>query len=227
MIVMFEHVSKTYDQKYQALNDVHFQIDRGEFVFLMGPSGAGKSTLLKMMYMDEKPDSGEVILTFNQKESYRSSEASPSDIQRLRRKMGMVFQDFKLLKDRNVFDNVAFSLEVAGKSGTRLKNRVYEVLTQTGIIHKALAYPLQLSGGEQQRVSIARALANDPYLLVADEPTGNLDPQSARAVIEIFQDIHAKGTTILMATHNLNLVNTLRYRTLKLDSGQLMNREEF
>jgi cell division transport system ATP-binding protein len=181
--------------------------------------------VLKLIYMDEKPDIGEVLISFNKDLAYRSAETSMSKIQLLRRRLGIVFQDFKLLPDRNVFENVAFALRVAGYSSKRIKQRTYEVLTTTGISHKAKNLPHQLSGGEQQRVSIARAMANEPYIILADEPTGNLDPQTSAEIVKIFQNINASGTAILMATHDFGLINSLPYRRLMLNRGALVNRD--
>ena len=224
-MISFIHVSKSYEKDWKALVDVHFRLDRGEFVFLTGPSGAGKTTVLKLIYMDEKPDVGEVLISFNKDLAYRSTETSMSKIQLLRRRLGIVFQDFKLLPDRNVFENVAFALRVAGYSNQRIKQRVYEVLTLTCISHKARNLPHQLSGGEQQRVSIARAMANEPYIVLADEPTGNLDPQTSKEIVKIFQNINASGTAVLMATHDYGLINSLPYRRLMLNRGALVNRD--
>jgi cell division transport system ATP-binding protein len=224
-VISFIHVSKKYEKDWKALQDVHFRLDRGEFVFLTGPSGAGKTTILKLIYMDERPDIGEVLISFNKDLAYRSTETSLSKIQLLRRRLGIVFQDFKLLPDRSVFENVAFALRVAGYSSQRLKQRVYEVLTLTGISHKAKNLPHQLSGGEQQRVSIARAMANEPYIILADEPTGNLDPQTSHEIVKIFQNINASGTAVLMATHDYSLINSLPYRRLQLNRGALVNRD--
>jgi cell division transport system ATP-binding protein len=224
-VISFIHVSKKYEKDWKALQDVHFRLDRGEFVFLTGPSGAGKTTILKLIYMDERPDIGEVLISFNKDLAYRSTETSLSKIQLLRRRLGIVFQDFKLLPDRNVYENVAFALRVAGYSRQRIKPRVYEVLTLTGISHKAKNLPHQLSGGEQQRVSIARAMANEPYIILADEPTGNLDPQTSHEIVKIFQNINASGTAVLMATHDYGLINSLPYRRLLLNRGSLVNRD--
>ncbi len=224
-IISFIHVSKKYEKDWKALQDVHFRMDRGEFVFLTGPSGAGKTTILKLIYMDEKPDIGEVLISFNKDLAYRSTETSMSKIQLLRRRLGIVFQDFKLLPDRSVFENVAFALRVAGDSNQRIKHRVFEVLTLTGISHKAKNLPHQLSGGEQQRVAIARAMANEPYIILADEPTGNLDPQTSHEIVKIFQNINASGTAVLMATHDYGLINSLPYRRLMLNRGMLVNRD--
>jgi cell division transport system ATP-binding protein len=224
-VISFIHVTKIYEKSWKAVDDIHFRIDRGEFVFLTGPSGAGKTTILKLIYMDERPDRGEVLISFNKDLAYRSTETSPATIQLLRRRLGIVFQDFKLLPDRNVFENVAFALRVAGYSSKRVKQRVFEVLTLTGISHKARNLPHQLSGGEQQRVSIARAMANEPYIILADEPTGNLDPQTSREIVKIFQNINVAGTAVLMATHDYSLINSLPYRRLTINRGALVNRD--
>ena len=225
MIVTFNHVTKIYEKSWKAINDIHFRIENGEFVFLTGPSGAGKTTILKLIYMDERPDSGEVLVSFNKNLTYRSGDTPTSYIQMLRRKLGIVFQDFKLLPDRNVFENVAFALRVTGCTNKRMKQRVYEVLVSCGIAHKALNFPHQLSGGEQQRVSIARAMANEPYIILADEPTGNLDSYTAREIIKLFQNINASGTAVLMATHNHELVKSLPYRSLPIKNGMLEKRD--
>jgi cell division transport system ATP-binding protein len=225
-MIAFTHVTKFYQGDWKALDDVHFRIDRGEFVFLTGPSGAGKTTILKLLYLDEKPDKGEVLISFSKDLTYYSHEAMPaSKVQMLRRRLGIVFQDFKLLPDRNVFENVALALRIAGHRQRRIKQRVYEVLTLTGISHKARNLPHQLSGGEQQRVAIARAMANEPYIVLADEPTGNLDPRTSREVLKIFQDIHASGTAVLMATHDYHLIDTLPHRRILLNHGTLVNRD--
>ncbi len=225
-MIAFTHVTKIYRDDWKALDDVHFRIDRGEFVFLTGPSGAGKTTVLKLLYLDEKPDRGEVLISFSKDLTYYSYEPTPAaKVQLLRRRLGIVFQDFKLLPDRNVFENVALALRIADLPQRRIKQRVYEVLTQTGISHKARNLPHQLSGGEQQRVAIARAMANEPYIVLADEPTGNLDPNTSGEVLKIFQDIHAAGTAVLMATHDYHLISPLPYRRIQLNRGVLVNRD--
>ncbi len=224
-MIWFKHVSRIYESEFRALDDVHFSIDRGEFVFLTGPSGAGKTTLMRLIYMDEQPDRGEVLISFNKDLTYRSHETPHSRIQLLRRRLGIVFQDFKLLHDRNVFENVAFALRIAGYSNQRMKERVFEVLAMAGISHKSKSMPYQLSGGEQQRVAIARAVANEPYIVLADEPTGNLDPGTSREILKIFQEIHAKGTAVLMATHDYQLMENLPYRRMMLQRGSLVNRD--
>ena len=200
---------------------MHFRLDRGEFVFLTGPSGAGKTTVLKLIYMDERPDVGEVLISFNKDLAYRSAETPLSKIQLLRRRLGIVFQDFKLLPDRNVFENVAFALRVAGllqptAQAAGLRGTHPDRASPT----RPRTCPHQLSGGEQQRVSIARAMANEPYIVLADEPTGNLDPQTSSEIVKIFQNINASGTAVLMATHDYGLINSLPYRRLHAQSGR-------
>ncbi len=225
-MIAFNHVTKVYEKKWKALQDVHFRIDKGEFVFLTGQSGAGKSTVLKLIYMDERPDDGEVLISFNKNLTYRShGSPAPGSIQMLRRRLGIIFQDFKLLVDRTVFENVAFALRVSGYSNKKIKERVYEVLTATGMSHRTRALPHQLSGGEQQRVAIARAMANEPYIILADEPTGNLDPDNSSEIVKIFQSIHASGTAVLMATHDYHLIEKMPYRRIVLKRGQLVNRD--
>jgi len=225
MLVAFNHVSKFYEKNWKALDNIHFRIDRGEFVFLHGPSGAGKTTLLKLIYMDERPDTGEVLISFNRHLTYRSGETPRSKIQLLRRKLGIVFQDFKLLSDRNIYENVAFALRVAGEPQKKIKHLVYQSLTQCGIAHKALSLPHQLSGGEKQRVCIARALVNEPYIILADEPTGNLDEKTSLDILQIFKNINSAGTAILMATHDKVLIDSLPYRKFKLENGLMVNRD--
>lgn len=227
-MIHFFHVSKTYEQTWKALSDVTFRIRKGEFVFLTGHSGAGKSTLLKMIYMDERPDDlhgGQVMVRFSPDCVYDSKVSPESSVQSFRRKMGVVFQDFKLLPDRNVFENVAFSLRIVGMPQKQLNAAVFDALSLVGISQKRLAMPYTLSGGEQQRVAIARAMAHSPYLLIADEPTGNLDPQNANEVFKIFKEINARGTTVVMATHNPDFYTNSPFRRLSLLRGELLNKD--
>ncbi len=216
-MIRFTKVTKDYPRTGTAVHDVSFHVAKGEFVFLTGPSGAGKSTLLKLVYMEERPTSGEVRVS-----AYNSREIRRRDIPMLRRKVGIVFQDFRLLEDRTAEANVAFALEVTGASRDIIPNRVARVLTQVGLASKATAYPRELSGGEQQRVAIARALVNDPVLLVADEPTGNLDERATRGVFQLLREINAGGTAVVMATHNLELVRSSSYRTIEMNRGQIV-----
>jgi cell division transport system ATP-binding protein len=216
-LIRFSHVFKEYPRTGIALNDVSFAIAKGEFVFLTGPSGAGKSSLLKLIYMDELPSRGEVWVS-----GTRSSGVKRRDIAKLRRKLGVVFQDFRLLEDRTVEANVAFALEVIGTPADKIRSKVSRLLTQVGLASKATNMPRELSGGEQQRVAIARALVNDPFVLVADEPTGNLDDRATRGVFQLLRDINAAGTAVIMATHNLELVKRNEYRVLEVNRGQVV-----
>ncbi len=216
-MIRFANVFKEYPRTGLALNDVTFQVAKGEFIFLTGPSGAGKSTLLKLIYMDELPTRGVVWVS-----GTRAPGVKRKDVSRLRRKLGIVFQDFRLLEDRTVEANVAFALEVVGTPTDKIAGKVSRILTRVGLGSKATAFPRELSGGEQQRVAIARALVNDPFVLIADEPTGNLDERAARGVFQLLKDINASGTAVLMATHNLELVRNNDYRMLEVNRGQLV-----
>jgi cell division transport system ATP-binding protein len=216
-MIRFAKVSKTYVRGQPALRELTLFVGRGEFLFLTGPSGSGKSTLLKMVYMEERPTSGEVKVS-----GVSSRTASRDEVAKLRRKMGIVFQDFRLLEDRTVEQNVAFALEVTGTPERLIPEKVSRVLTRVGLASKATVMPRQLSGGEQQRVAIARALVNDPFVLVADEPTGNLDDRATRGIFQLLREINASGTAIMMATHNLELIRKHEYRSLELDHGQLV-----
>jgi cell division transport system ATP-binding protein len=216
-VIQFSHVTKTYANSFEALADVSFYIDKGEFVFLTGASGAGKTTLLKHIYMEEFPTKGQVFVG-----GHDSKYTRPEDVPKLRRKLGIVFQDFRLLSDRDIFENVAFAMRVTGKREREVKRKVFEVLAQTGLSHKCSYFPQQLSGGEQQRVCIARAIVNDPWILLADEPTGNLDVGVSRDILALLQTINSWGTTVLMATHDVYLMQTYHYRELVLDRGCLV-----
>lgn len=227
-MIHFLHVTKTFSNNWKGLNDVTFKINKGEFVFLTGHSGAGKTTILRLIYMDERPDvdrGGQVLVHLNQELSFDSKNTPEYRVQELRRKIGIVFQDFKLLNDRNVFENIALALRIAGCPGDQIKSRVYEAMTLVGMGHRRAAMPYTLSGGEQQRVAIARAMVHNPYILLADEPTGNLDPENAQEVFQIFKEINARGTAILMATHNPGFYLNNSFRRLVLSHGQLVNRE--
>jgi cell division transport system ATP-binding protein len=218
-MIRFDNVSKIYPRagEHAALKNVTFRVNKGEFVFLTGPSGAGKSTILKMIYMDERPSSGEVRVS-----GYASSDIKHRDIPKLRRRLGIVFQDFRLLEDRTAEQNVAFALEVTGTPRATIPNKVARALTQVGLASKATAFPKELSGGEQQRVAFARALVNDPFVLVADEPTGNLDERATRGIFQLLREINAAGTAVLMATHNLELVRSSDFRTIELNHGEIV-----
>src|SRR5689334_8200499 len=216
-MIRFTKVTKEYPRLGAALSNASFSVAKGEFVFLTGPSGAGKSTILKLIYMEERPTDGEVRVG-----GMSSVTIRPRDIPQLRRRLGIVFQDFRLLEDRTAEANVAFALEVTGAPRSAIGNKVSRVLTQVGLASKASSYPRELSGGEQQRVAIARALANDPLVLVADEPTGNLDDRATRGVFQLLREINAAGTAVLMATHNLELIRRHEYRTIEINRGQIV-----
>jgi cell division transport system ATP-binding protein len=227
-MIHFMHVTKTYAEGWKALDDVSFKIGKGEFVFLTGHSGAGKTTILKHIYMDERPDQdrgGQVLVHLNQDLVFDSKNTPDNRIQELRRKIGIVFQDFKLLNDRNVFENIALALRIVGTSSDKINAKVYEAMALVGMSHRRSAMPFTLSGGEQQRVAIARAMVHNPYILLADEPTGNLDPDNAQEVFQIFKEINARGTAILMATHNPGFYLNNSLRRLVLSHGRLVNRE--
>ena len=216
-MIKFTTVTKDYPKTGSALKSVSFHIGKGEFAFLTGHSGAGKSTALRMTYLAEKPTSGEVRVS-----GFATSRVTPRDIPRLRRRLGIVFQDFRLLEDRTAEENVAFALEVTGARSTTIGPRVMRVLTQVGLASKAHQYPRELSGGEQQRVAIARALVNDPVILLADEPTGNLDERATRGVVQLLRDINASGTAVLMATHDLDIVRSLDAHLIELRGGEVV-----
>jgi cell division transport system ATP-binding protein len=215
-VIRFTHVFKDYP-KGAALKDVSLHIAKGEFVFLTGHSGAGKSTMLKMLYGELRPTNGELRVS-----GFSVGDLTPSELPRLRRRLGIVCQDFRLLEDRTAEENVAFALEVTGARPDSIPPKVMRVLTQVGLAAKAQAYPQELSGGEQQRVAIARALVNDPTILIADEPTGNLDERATRGVFQLIREINAGGTAVVMATHDLDLVKQTTYRTVELREGAVV-----
>jgi len=217
-MIQFHNVSKDYPRSGRALSSVTFRLHKGEFAFLTGPSGAGKSTILRLAYFEEPPTSGEVRVSGISSAEIRTRK----EIARLRRKLGIVFQDFRLLEDRAAEANVAFALEVIGTRRDQIAPRVNRALSQVGLSSKLKAFPRELSGGEQQRVAIARALVNDPVVLIADEPTGNLDERATRGVFQLLRDINTAGTAVLMATHDLDLVRSTNYRTIELDRGAIV-----
>ncbi|MBZ0169728.1 cell division protein FtsE [Candidatus Methylomirabilis lanthanidiphila] len=216
MIQMF-HVYKTFGKDLEALVDVDLHIHKGEMVFLTGPNGAGKSTLLRLIFCDELPTSGQILV--NGRNIVRMK---PGVVPQLRRTLGIVFQDFKLLRDRTVEDNLALVAKVVGKTTLEAKRKVAQLLTLVGLSHKAQMVPYKLSSGEQQRVAMARALMNDPLILLADEPTGNLDPELATDVLRLLFEINAQGTTVLVATHNLKLAEEAGCRTVFLKQGRIV-----
>jgi cell division transport system ATP-binding protein len=216
-VIRFSNVSKEYPRIGLALNNVSFNINKGEFVFLTGPSGAGKSTILKLIYMEEQPSKGEVWV-----HGTRATTVKRKEVAKLRRKLGIVFQDFGLLEDRTAEENIAFALEVVGAPTSAIRGKVSRSLAQVGLASKATSYPKELSGGEQQRVAVARAMVNDPFVLIADEPTGNLDERATRGVYQLLRDINAAGTAVVMATHDMDLVRSGDYRVLEVNKGQIV-----
>jgi len=201
-----------------GLDGVNLEVRNGEFVYLVGPTGAGKSSVLKMIYMDEFPDEGYVLV-----DEYSSQDIRDKEIPHLRRKLGIIFQDFKLLEDRDVFENVAFALHVTGARTRDIKKKTLRALGEVGLSHKSRKMPDELSGGEQQRVAIARAIVNEPFILLADEPTGNLDPKTAVEILNIIDKLNARGTAVLMATHNYELVNNTSKRIVSIKNGRTLN----
>jgi cell division transport system ATP-binding protein len=211
-------LGKAYGRGLYALRDLTLTVDKGEFVFLTGPSGAGKSTLLRLLLLQERPTDGVAIV--NGRNLVRMSSR---EVQAYRRSVGFVFQDFKLIPSKTVFENVSFALQVLGTPVEQQRRRTYQVLKWVGLQHRLQALPLELSGGEQQRVAIARALVNEPQLVLADEPTGNLDPDLSLEIMNLFRDINASGTTVLVATHDRELIKWVGRRTVHLEHGRLVD----
>ena len=209
-VIELNNISLSFDSR-QVLSNINFKLRNGEFCYLIGPTGIGKSSILKMLYRDIIPDSGTVRVT-----DMRVDKLSMRQVPILRRKLGIVFQDFQLLQDRNVYDNIAFALQVTGEKSKFIKQRVLEVLSLVGLSHRSKNMPYDLSGGEQQRVVIARALANEPRILLADEPTGNLDPKASKEIMEILKQINNRGTAVLMITHDYSIVRHYTYRTVRI-----------
>ncbi|MBP1761502.1 MAG: cell division ATP-binding protein FtsE [Firmicutes bacterium] len=220
MLVQFYNVSKVYGNGVKALNDISLKIDRGEFIFLMGPSGAGKSTLVKMLIREEVPTRGQIFVA-----SRSIVRMKRSEIPVLRRNIGMVFQDFKLLENKTVAENISFAMKVVGAGAQDMRQRVPEVISMVGLKGREDSFPNQLSGGEQQRVGIARALVNHPLILIADEPTGNLDMDTSMEIMELLYDINRKGTTVIMATHARELVKNSFKRVIMLEAGSVCSDE--
>ncbi|MFZ3131465.1 MAG: cell division ATP-binding protein FtsE [Desulfosporosinus sp.] len=220
-MIQLTNVSKIYPNGARALVDVNLKIGKGEFVFLVGPSGAGKSTLIKLFFRDETPSRGQVMI--NSKNLVRMKDR---EVPFLRRNMGVIFQDFKLMTNKTVYENVAFALEVIGVARKEIQLRTRTTLELVGLARKENAYPHELSGGEQQRVCVARAIINNPALLMADEPTGNLDPETAWGIMELLYNINKRGTTIVMATHAKEIVNKMQKRVIAIENGRVARDEE-
>jgi cell division transport system ATP-binding protein len=216
-LIRLFHVTRKYGPGEPALSDVTVGIEKGEFVFLTGPSGAGKTTLLRLLFRDEIPTSGQVIVN-----SENVATMPTHGVPRLRRQIGVVFQDFKLLPRKSVFENVAYATQVIGLPAREQRRRTYKVLEKLALNHRLHSYPAEISGGEQQRVAIARALVNRPLILLADEPTGNLDPDLSREVMNLFREINSHGTTILIATHDRDLIQRMGCRVISLERGRLV-----
>ena len=213
-MIEFKGVHKVYDNGTKALKDVNLRIDKGEFVFIVGASGAGKSTFLKLIMREEVANAGAVIVN-----DFKLSKLKRREIPYLRRTMGIVFQDFRLINNMNVFDNVAFAMRVIGASQREVRKRVPYILGLVGLQNKARNYPMELSGGEQQRVGLARALVNNPALIIADEPTGNIDPELSYEIVELLNEINRRGTTVLMVTHERDLVRMFNRRVIEIREG--------
>lgn len=216
-MIQMQGVYKTYRNGVTALNGLDIRIDQGEFVYVVGPSGAGKSTFTKLIYREEKPTTGTVLIN-----DMDTSTMKQRRIPMLRRQIGVVYQDFRLLPTLTVYENVAFALEVIEESPQNIRRRVMDVLDQVRLKNKARFLPDELSGGEQQRVSIARAIVNHPKILIADEPTGNLDPDTSWEIMHILEEINEAGTTVLMATHSQEIVNTIRKRVIAIEDGMVV-----
>jgi len=214
-------VTKVYPGGQVALKDISFKIAKGEFVFVVGPSGAGKSTLIKLLFREELPTKGQIFFA-----GKNITRMKRREIPYLRRRIGIVFQDFRLLPDKTVYENIAFAMQVVEASNRDIKKRVPYVLERVGLSHKAKARPSELSGGEQQRVALARAIVNNPDVLVADEPTGNLDPDTSRDIMNLLDDINKMGTTLVVASHARELVDSMKKRVIRLEEGSLVSDEE-
>ncbi len=216
-VIEFHGVSKTYTTGTHALEDVNIRINNGEFVFIVGSSGAGKSTFMKLIMREEKANTGKIIVN-----GFDLMKMRRRQVPLLRRTMGIVFQDFRLIPTMNVFQNVAFAMRVVGASGNQVRREVAKALSKVGLGHKARSMPMELSGGEQQRVGLARALVNSPRLIIADEPTGNVDPNMSYEIVSLLTEINKKGTTVLMVTHDHNLVRDFQHRVIMLDGGHIV-----
>ncbi|MDG3212716.1 cell division ATP-binding protein FtsE [Streptococcus suis] len=219
-IIEMKDVTKKYGNGTTALRGVSVSVEAGEFAYIVGPSGAGKSTFIKLLYREEKLDKGSLKVG-----KFDLATIKKRDVPFLRRSVGVVFQDYKLLPKKTVFENIAYAMEVIGEKPRNIKKRVMEVLDLVGLKHKIRSFPNELSGGEQQRIAIARAIVNNPKVLIADEPTGNLDPENSWEIMNLLERINLQGTTILMATHNSQIVNTLRHRVIAIEDGHVVRDE--
>ena len=217
-MIKLEHVSKSYSAGIPALNDVNLEIEDGEFVFVVGDSGSGKSTMIKLLLKELEPTEGTITV-----DGKVLNKIKRKQIPKYRRNVGVVFQDFRVLKDRNVYDNVAFAQKVVGESNSHIRKKVPIMLSTVGLAAKYRSFPRQLSGGEQQRVAIARALINEPDILLADEPTGNLDNNNAWEIMKLLEEINAKGTTVLVVTHNLEIVKVMKKRVITVKKGTIVS----
>ena len=220
-MIEFRNVSKKYDTGTEAIHNINFKINKGEFAFLVGSSGSGKSTIIKLILKEEEPTSGNIII--NGKDT---TFLKPSRVPFLRRSMGIVFQDFRLLPDKTVYENVAFAMYVVRATPKHIRRQVPMVLSLVGLANKAKVYPNELSGGEQQRVALARAIVNNPSMLIADEPTGNLDPNTAWDIMELLNDINLRGTTVVVATHAKDIVDKMNKRVIRIDQGNIVRDEK-
>lgn len=220
-MIEMKDVYKKYPNGVVAANGIDVSIKAGEFVYVVGPSGAGKSTFIKMMYREEKPSNGTIMIN-----GINLAKLKTSKVPLLRRNIGVVFQDFKLLPTLTVYENVAFALEVTEEQPKYIKKQVMETLDLVNLKHKARMLPTELSGGEQQRVSIARSIVNSPKVVIADEPTGNLDPETSWEIMNIFDEINTRGTTVVMATHNKEIVNKIKHRVIAIESGKIVRDEQ-
>ena len=218
MMITLKNVTKEYDKGNTGLTNVSLDVEKGEFVFIVGKSGSGKTTLMKLLQKELEPTSGQIIVNG---QNYK--ELKRKELPKLRRQMGMVFQDFRLLKDRNVYDNVAFAQKVVGEPNSHIKKKVPLMLSMVGLAAKYRSFPKQLSGGEQQRVAIARALINEPSILLADEPTGNLDNNNAWEIMKLLEEINSKGTTVIVVTHNLEIVKVMKKRVITVKKGTIVS----
>jgi len=214
-MIQFFHVSKTYDRQ-PAIKDVSFRVKKGEFVYLTGPSGAGKSTIMRLMLCADEPDEGQILIN-----GRNIARLKQKDIPQLRRGMGIIFQDSRLIERKTVYENVALPLRIMGASEDSIRKKTTSILKSIGIYNKKDKYPVQLSGGEQQRTAIARALVKEPLILLADEPTGNLDWEVSQYIMDLMKDIHAQGTTIIFATHSTELMKTLPKRVIQIEAGRV------